>query len=131
MKGRSLRSIGNLQLRIMKVLWKRQGSTVHDVQTSLEQEGDSHAYTTIATMLRKMEERGLVEHNKEGRQFIYHPSVTDKEVKSGVVGDILDRLFLGSLTGMVSQLMSQRKVSIEELEDLEKLIARKKKQLED
>lgn len=131
MKSKSLRTIGNLQLKIMKVLWKKQGATVHDVQTSLEHDGSSNAYTTIATMLKKMEERGLVEHRKEGRQFIYDPVVTDRDVKSGVVGDILDRLFLGSLTGMVSQLMSQRSVSMEELEDLEQLIANKKKQFKD
>src|SRR5467141_2254411 len=66
--------LGDLQLKIMKVLWERSEGTVADVHASLANQTDL-AYTTIATMLRKMEVRGLVKHRNEGRSFVYSPAV--------------------------------------------------------
>ena len=61
--------LGDLQLRIMRVLWSQPDATVADVLTALGPKADL-AYTTIATMLRKMEERGLVTHLTDGRTFL-------------------------------------------------------------
>ena len=55
--------LGDLQLRIMKILWERRLASVADVHAALAASGDL-AYTTIATMLRKMERRGLVSHRR-------------------------------------------------------------------
>lgn len=64
--------LGDLQLKIMKVLWERSEATVAEVHGSLLKEADL-AYTTIATMLRKMEARGLVSHRAGERKFLYRP----------------------------------------------------------
>jgi predicted transcriptional regulator len=117
--------LGDLQLRIMQVLWDAGPSTVSDVQQKLA-DGGELAYTTVATMLRKMEARGLLEHETEGRSFIYRAAVEADEVTGSMAGDLLDRLFEGSLADMVSHLLETHEVSRDELDRLERLIAQRK-----
>jgi predicted transcriptional regulator len=118
--------LGNLQLQILRALWDAGPCTVTDVVERLPK-GHGLAYTTIATMLRKMEARGLVEHEVEGRRFIYRAAVPAEEVTQSMAGDLLDRLFEGSLADMVSHLLSTREVSRDELGRIESLIAARKK----
>ena len=118
--------LGDLQLKIMKVLWERSEGTVADVHESLANQTDL-AYTTIATMLRKMEARGLVKHRNEGRSFVYSPAVAAAAVSRSMVDHLIDRVFEGSLADMVSHLLTTREVSREELGKLERLIAERKK----
>ena len=118
--------LGDLQLGIMKVLWARGEATVADVHKGLA-DGRELAYTTVATMLRKMEGRGLVEHRLEARSFVYRPLVAEDTVSQGMADHLLDRLFEGSLADMVSHLLSTREVSREELSKIERLIADRKK----
>jgi BlaI family penicillinase repressor len=117
--------LGDLQLQIMKILWFRKEATVTEVHSDLGT--GRFAYTTIATMLRKMETRGLVRHRAEGRSFVYHPLVAEEAISTGMADHLLERLFEGSLADMVSHLLTTREVSREELLKLEKLIAEKKK----
>jgi predicted transcriptional regulator len=117
--------LGDLQLRILQVLWEKHEATVTDVHQALADER-ALAYTTVATMLRKMEARGLVAHKAEGRTFIYHAKVEEDEVSRGMADHLLERLFEGSLSDMVSHLLQSREVSREELSKLEKLISERK-----
>jgi predicted transcriptional regulator len=118
--------LGDLQLRIMKVLWAAGEATVADVHKAVAGERGL-AYTTVATMLRKMEARGLVQHRPEARSFVYRASVAEDDVSTGMADHLLDRLFEGSLADMVSHLLSTREVSRAELLKLERLIAERKK----
>ena len=126
MSDAKYKRLGNLQLKIMKVLWERRKATVTEVHDSLEG-GEELAYTTIATMLRKMELKGLVGHESQGRTFVYSPAASETEVTRGMAGDLLDRVFEGSLADMVSHLLSSREVSRDELSRIEQLIAQRKK----
>jgi len=85
------------------------------------------AYTTIATMLRKMEARGLVKHRLDGRSFVYRAAVGEEAVSQGMADHLVDRLFEGSLSDTVHHLLTTREVSREELSKLEKMIADVKK----
>ena len=118
--------LGDLQLRIMKALWERTEASVADVLEALGPGADL-AYTTVATMLRKMEARGLVTHRSEGRRFLYRAAVTPDAVTRSMADDILERLFEGRLSDLLSHLLSTREVSREELAELERLIAQKRK----
>ena len=117
--------LGNLQLEIMRVLWSAGPRTVADVQQSLTD--SSLAYTTVATMLRKMEGRGLVAHDVQGRTFLYRAVVKERDVTRSMADDLLERLFAGSLADMVSHLLATHEVSRDELQKLESLIAARKK----
>ena len=117
--------LGDLQLRIMKVLWRLAQATVAEVHEALS--ADSLAYTTVATMLRKMEARGLVRHHEQDRRFVYEPVVSEHDVHCSMAGDLLDRLFDGSLATAMSHLLETRDVSREELAELERLIRHRKR----
>ncbi len=121
--------LGDLQLRIMKVLWERREATVAEVLDTLDDTDKTLAYTTIATMLRKMEARGLVSHRVEGRSFIYAPKIAAEDVSRSMADHLVDQLFEGNLLDAVSHLLTTREVSKDELKQLEKLIAERKKKL--
>ncbi len=120
--------LGDLQLRIMKLLWQRPEATVADLHQQLQDEKEL-AYTTVATMARKMEARGLLAHRVDGRTFVYRAAVREEAVTRGMADHLVDRLFSGSLTDVVSHLLNTREVGMEELSELERLIAERKKDL--
>jgi predicted transcriptional regulator len=120
--------LGDLQLKIMKVLWEQGPTGVAEVRKSLEPDAEL-AYTTIATMLRKMESRGLVVHGHDGRRFMYEATVAPEAVTRSMADDMLERLFDGSLAGLMHHLLTTREVSRDELRQLEHLIAERKKQV--
>src|SRR5687768_12841721 len=126
MGHKKMARLGDLQLRIMKVLWDRGEASVGDVLQEVSPSGEL-AYTTIATMLRKLEAKGLVGHRIEGRSFIYRAKVKEDEVTRSMANHFVDRLFEGSLTEVVSHLLNSREVSKGELDILEQLIAERKK----
>jgi predicted transcriptional regulator len=117
--------LGDLQLKIMKVLWRLGRATVAEVHEALTD--DQLAYTTVATMLRKMEVRGLVDHSECERRFIYQAAVSEDDVTRSMAGDLLDRLFDGSLASAVSHLLRTREVSRAELAELELLLRQRER----
>jgi predicted transcriptional regulator len=117
--------LGDLQHAIMQVLWKQgeQGeAAAADVHRALWQERRL-APTTIATMLAKMERKGVVTHRTEGRRYLYRPAVTESEVRRSMLGDLTDRLFGGSVAAVVSHLLEEREIDPDELDELRRLIA--------
>ena len=124
-KKRNVR-LGPLQLQIMQVLWEQSDpQTVSEVQLALK--GRELAYTTIATMLRKMEAKGLVDHQVDGRRFLYFSRISPDDVSGGVSRDLVDRIFGGSLADTVSHLLQSREVDPTELDELEELIQQHKR----
>ena len=115
--------LGDLQLAIMRELWRRGEASVTDVHAALAGERGL-APTTIATMLRKLEEKGAVTHRAEGRKFIYRPAVSEAAVRRTMVGELTERLFRGEVTALVSHLLAEHEVDAEELERLKSVIAR-------
>jgi len=118
--------VGDLQLRILQVLWSQPEASVAEVNAALRPDRDL-AYTTVATMLRKMEARGLVTHREDGRSFLYKAAVDAQQVGQGMTDHVVERLFEGSLAGAVSHLLRTREVSREELDELERLIREAKR----
>lgn len=128
MKLNKVHRLGDLQLRIMQVIWDKNEATVHDILAALNPPSD-FAYTTIATMLRKMETKGLVLHRLDGRMFVYRAAVVAEEVSRSMADHLVDHLFGGSLLDAVNHLLTSREISRTELGQLEKLIAERKKKL--
>jgi len=113
--------LGELQLAIMRVLWAQGEAAVTEVHDALEER--DLAPTTIATMLRKMEDKGVVTHRAEGRRFLYRPTVTEAAVRRTMVGELTERLFRGEVTALVSHLLSEHEIEPDELARLRSLIA--------
>jgi predicted transcriptional regulator len=118
--------LGDLQLAIMRVLWDLGEATVTDVHQALLDERGL-APTTIATMLKKMEEKGVVSHRAEGRKFIYQPTISEDLVTRGMVSELTERLFGGDPVALVSHLISRHEIRPDELSALEQMIADAKK----
>lgn len=115
-------TLGDLQFAIMRVLWERREATSAEVHGALEAERGL-APTTIATMLVKLEKKGVVRHYADGRRFVYQPLVTESDVRRSMVSDMRERLFGGDTTAFVSHLLDDQDVDRAELSELRKLIA--------
>lgn len=115
------RNLGDLQLAILRTLWDRGDTAVADVHATLSDRG--LALTTIATMLRKMEEKGLVAHRENGRQFLYHAKVDPDLVQKNLVGDLVSRLFDGDPLALVNHLLRAGEIELSELDDLRQQVA--------
>lgn len=118
----SPQKLGDLQLAILRVLWAHGEATVTDVHEALEPERGL-APTTIATMLTKMEKKGVVGHRSEGRRFVYTPAVSEGEVRRSMVAGLTSQLFRGDVGALVHHLLSEHPISNDELSDLQGLIA--------
>ena len=115
------RNLGDLQLAILRALWNRGEAPVSEVHDALSDRG--LALTTIATMLRKMEEKGLVSHRGHGRQFLYRAEVDPDLVQRNLVGDLVARLFDGDPLALVNHLLREGEIELSELDDLRKQVA--------
>lgn len=119
--------LGDLQLAIMRILWGRGEASVADVHEALEPERGL-ALTTIATMLAKMEKKGVVDHRSEGRKFIYRPRVSEGQVRRSMVSDLTSQLFRGDVFALVNHLLSEHEIESRELDQLRELIAAREKE---
>lgn len=115
-------NISDLQLAVMRVLWRRGEAAVAEVHGDLEPERGL-APTTIATILSRLERRGLVRHSSRGRQFLYAPVVSEQEVRHSMVASLTSRLFNGDATALVSHLLKSRDIAPGDLETVRRLLA--------
>src|SRR5262249_2853178 len=109
----------------MRVLWKEGEASVARVHEVLGADDKERALTTIATMLAKMEKKGVVAHKTSGRQFLYRAKVSEEDVRRSMVGELTRRLFLGDAAALVSHLLEEEEIDPEELQRLKSLIAEK------
>src|SRR6059058_336506 len=114
-----------LQLAILRVLWDRGEATVQDIWEALHAERGL-AQTTVATMLSRLERRGVVTRRAppESRQYHYRAAVTEREVQHSMVGELTERLFDGDVTALVQHLLSGQDVSRSEERRIRDMIER-------
>jgi predicted transcriptional regulator len=117
--------LGRLELQIMKVVWERGQATVHEVRDALLR-GRKPAYSTILTMMRKLEGKGYLSHEVADRTYVYEATVSREVVRHSVVGDVLDRLFEGSASLLMSSLVEQKGVSDKELREIQELVRKRR-----
>ena len=116
--------LADLQMAIMQVLWEKGEVTVAQVRESLLP-GRELAYTTVGTMLAKMEQKGQVTHRVDARVNVYKPTIKPDQVKRRMLADLADRLFAGDVTDLVCCLLDGVDVSPDDLAELKRLIRRK------
>lgn len=109
------------ELRIMEALWERRRATVADVAAGLP--APPLAYTTVLTMLRILEQKGVVGREADGRAHIYYPLVEREEAARSAVGEIVRSFFANSKSALAVRLMSEARPSQDELTAIKALIA--------
>src|SRR5215217_3490194 len=104
--------LGDRELDVMGVLWDAGSGTVTEVRDRLPAE---LAYTTVLTILRNLEEKGLVAHEVEGRAHRYTPRVARRAARSTLLGRLLDKMFQGSAEQLLVHLVRDRHLSSDDL----------------
>jgi predicted transcriptional regulator len=110
----------------MKVVWEKGKATVHEVKDALSHR-KKHAYSTILTMMRKIEVKGYLKHEVIDRTFVYYSTISQQTVRRGVLGDILDRFFEGSTSLLLNNLVEQDRISEDELRQIRKIMEERSK----
>lgn len=106
---------GERELDIMSVLWDRGSATVAEVRDKLPAD---LAYTTVLTILRNLEAKGFVRHEGEGKAHRYFPRVARKAAGRSAVARLIDKMFGGDPSMLVSHLVADQSLSDDELRKL-------------
>ena len=117
-----MEQLSDVQLAFMRALWSRPSSSVAQVKEFLAEEGRELAQTTVATQLGRLEKKGLIAHEVEGRQFLYRALVSEEEVRRSVLARVTEGLFGGDVTALVHQLLDHEEVSAADLAEVKRLI---------
>ncbi|MBN8554100.1 MAG: BlaI/MecI/CopY family transcriptional regulator [Deltaproteobacteria bacterium] len=110
------------ELELMNILWKLGEGSVSDVQQELALQRDL-AYTSISTILRILEQKGVVKTRKEGRGHVYIPAIKKQDYESKTVKHMVEKVFSGAPTALVRQLLDS--VSQKELDEIKAMIKEK------
>jgi BlaI family penicillinase repressor len=116
------------QLEILRVLWQRSEATVVEIHQALQAERPL-APTTIATLLSRLEKRGLVTYRTEGRQYVYRALLKEEEAQQHALVAVTQGLFAGDVPSMVSQLLSSHEIRPGDLSRVRELIDAKEREL--
>lgn len=111
----------DVELELMTILWKLKEGSVSDVLELLPKNRDL-AYTSVSTILRILEQKGVLKARKEGRGHIYIPTLKKVEYESRTVKDVVERVFEGTPVALVKQLLDSVQIKSEEIDEIKKLI---------
>lgn len=112
------------ELEALKVLWDRGEATVREVCDAVSQSGEPLAYTTVLSLFQVMEQKGMVEHRKQGKAYVYRPLVERKSTFQKLAGGFLERVFDGAVDEYLVHALEGKKLSASELDQLEAMIAK-------
>ncbi|MGZ3768112.1 MAG: BlaI/MecI/CopY family transcriptional regulator [Bdellovibrio sp.] len=111
----------DVELELMTILWKLNEGSVSDVIEQLPKNRDL-AYTSVSTILRILEQKGVLKTRKEGRGHIYIPMLKKTDYESRTVKDVVERVFEGTPVALVKQLLDSVKINEDEIKQIKELI---------
>jgi BlaI family transcriptional regulator, penicillinase repressor len=114
-------SLTDREADVMQALWELGASTVADVREHL---ADPLAYTTVLTVLRTLEAKGYVDHEEAGRGHRFFATVKQQAARKNAVQHLTDKLFKGSTELLFSHLVSEQKLSADQLARMRQLLAK-------
>ena len=110
-----------LQLSILRLLWQRGEATVAELWEALYDERRL-AQTTVATLVARLQRRGIVARRTRDRQFLYRATITESDVRHSMVSELTERLFAGDRTELVNHLVSASDMSPGDLARLKQIL---------
>lgn len=110
-----------LQIDILRVLWERGEASVGDVWEAMHPQRGL-AQTTIATLLTRLERRGVVSRRAEQRTYVYRAQVSERDVRQSMVGGLTERMFDGDVTALVNHLLTSHEMAPGDLARLRAMI---------
>ena len=119
-----MKDLTKAEEQVMQVLWELDGGFVNEVIEKLP--APKPAYNTVSTIIRILEKKGFVGFKAFGRAHRYHPIVQKDDYRRFSMGKMLNNYFKGSFTEMVSFFVKENDMSLEEIEEVKKMIDQKK-----
>ena len=113
------------ELDVMAILWDLGSATVTEVRDRLD---DDLAYTTVLTVLRTLEAKGYVDHREEGKAHRYAPTVARNAAGQSALRRLTEKVFAGSPELLLTQLVSGRRLSADELKRMRQLLDQRLKE---
>ncbi len=124
-KRKSHELLTEVELEFMTELWKIGEGSVRDVLACLPTERKL-AYTSCATIMRILDEKGFVESRKEGKTLIYSPKLSKDSYQSRSLRNLSDKLFDGTPASLVARLVDDNNLSENDLEEIRALLDRRR-----
>jgi predicted transcriptional regulator len=115
-------ALTDAEARVMAVLWQRRTATVGDVVAALTRKTHAPSYSTVQTMLRILEAKGYVAHDKVERAFVYRPVIDQRQARQRALRHLVNRLFDGSPSLLVLNVLEDEKIDPAERQQLRKMI---------
>lgn len=115
------------ELDLMAVIWELGSATVADVQAGLQ---DDLAYSTVLTLLRTLEHKGYVRHEKHGKAFHYFPLIQPNDAGDTALKRLLNKVYKGSRELLIARLVASEDVSPEELERIREQVDRRLEEMD-
>lgn len=116
-----------VEQQIMEVLWDKQQASVRDIADILS-ETKNTAYTSVQTMCKVLLKKGYVEYHKEGRAFVYVPTMSRQQAQSNAVSHLVGQFFAGSPQVLAEHLLQTDTLNSNELDALQAAIDAKREQ---
>lgn len=117
MKRKSeMKQLTKAEEEVMQILWILEKANVAAIIEKLEE--PKPAYNTVSTIVRILESKGFVGHEKEGKGYLYYPLLRKSEYSNQSITKLVNNYFQGSFKSMVSFFMKKNDISMEELEDI-------------
>ena len=122
--------LSNLELEVMRLIWRDKEVIVPELHQELTQEKQV-SYSTVKTIVDRLEEKGAIRRLRTyGRTILYGPTIAESELAKPMIKDLLRRLFAGEARPMISHLLKDEDLSLDDLAFLETIIAKKRQDLE-
>jgi predicted transcriptional regulator len=109
----------NRELDVMSILWRGGSGTVNEVRDALS---DDLAYTSVLWVLQTLEDKGCVRHEKEGRAYRYIPIMAAEQAGENALSRIVDKVFHGSASLLLTQLVNERSLDDDELDRMRAIL---------
>lgn len=113
--------LGKLELQVMKIIWDSGKVTVRDVWEKLYPE-KRLAYTTVATVMRKLEEKRFVKHNERDRAYVYYPVIDQDELSQGRLRELIEGFFDGSAAELIMTLIRTEQLTEKDVSQIQRMI---------
>ncbi len=122
-KLKDAKMLTEVELELMGILWRQGEGTVNDVMAGLSP-GRDLAYTSVSTILRILEQKGVLATRKEGRGHCYIPILKKAEYEQRSLRHMVDRVFDGTPVALVRQLLKSESLRREDIDELKALVAK-------
>lgn len=119
-------TLSGAQFQVMQILWRLERATVADILQAWP-DSKSPAHTTVATVLSRLEKRGVLRSQRQGRERLYQPLIQESEVKRSMVSKMVGTLFAGDPYELLTHLVKESDVSPEDLEAARRLLDQESK----